>query len=150
MMWNKDWHFLKYAGALPVRQMAKIQRAASIAAHASDVYEKPVDSPDRPNIILQSIKEGVTAHDADNPSTILAALAKFATPIPEGDEINAPKDTPDNPTSILKANGEFRPPPEPQPDPPPLDSPSAISRSLGEANPALPEASGGQIIQEKA
>ncbi len=118
MSWNKDWHFLKYAGAPTVRQMYKQQRAASQAVQSSNIYEKPLDSPDRPSNILRSLEDGVTAHDIDNPST------------------------------ILKANGEFKPPADAPPEPLPLDVPGAFALPPETAASPQPEETGGQIVRQ--
>ena len=96
-----DRHFLKYAGALPAKTMFSLQRLASIAFHKGDVYEKPLDSPDRPSNITKGIRDGTGANPADLPDNILAANSKFVPPVPEGQELTAPSKNPDSPSNIL-------------------------------------------------
>ena len=149
MSWDKDWHFLKYAGAPPARQMFNQQRAAAQAAQEANASEKPLDSPDRPSNILRSLAEG-TAQDIDNPSSITASLSAFIPPVREGEELTVVKDSLDNPSTILKANGEFKPPADAPPGPLPQDLPGATALPPETATPPQPEETSGQIVRQTA
>ncbi|GAB6038435.1 hypothetical protein JCM15519_29940 [Fundidesulfovibrio butyratiphilus] len=65
--------FLRYAGAPSVREMRKTQSVASEAMRAGEVYEKPLDSPDRPSNVTRPLRDGTVAIPADLPQNILAS-----------------------------------------------------------------------------
>jgi hypothetical protein len=128
-----DRHFFKYAGAEPPGQMRKEQRKAHNAYVSGLTYEKPKDSPDRPDNIERAAAERVKdLPEVDNPSKILGAMSAFRAPFTEGEEPGVVKDGPDNPSHILAANSEFRPQ-GPPPEPPlEADDPAKILGALSQ------------------
>jgi len=143
-----DRSFLKFAGAEPARVMRKKQLQAEAAYVSGLTYEKPLDSPDRPSNIERKAQESLATGlpDSDNPSKIMAQASSFRAPYPEGEEPGVVKDSPDNPSTILKANSEPGPLVDPAPLPPEADLPGAITKALGEFKP--PESDPGPLPPE--
>lgn len=124
-----DRHFFKYAGVEPASQMRKEQRKAHNAYVSSITYEKPKDSPDRPDNMERAAMERVKdLPEIDNPSKILAANSAFKAPYAEGEEPGVVKDGPDNPSTIL----------------------SPLAETTAPQAPALPEQDSGRVIKEQA
>lgn len=83
MEWDKDWHFLKYVGGLPPKQLFKQQLDASRSVrgvHAWPQPPVPPFNPAQPENIIAALSSA--SHDPDSPSVIMTPSAGSTPAVP--------------------------------------------------------------------
>jgi len=118
-----DRHFLKFAGAEPARQMRREQLKDQNAYAAGQIYEKPLDSPDRPSN-MDKAAQSRPIPDVDNPSMILSRVDSSPPAASESQVTTTVQQLPENSAGTQ----------------------TVASESEADA----PEKDAGRVIQEKA